>query len=306
MTLNSSFHKIKLRERRLQFIRTHQDAFDVILDFPLPLFEKLVIELEGSHIIELSCKVEADRLFAGRFLIFPDQQENDWHRSLAQALNFLDSIENRVGVEINRDSLQHFLAAHITSGKIVAITTGLDLRPKLEYSSVKIHVAVGENSEELVRTAITLDGGYYSAELVQVLLKDCFLIGFDFFLNGHSEVELYIGCSRRKDSSHNNRGESTRYYIRKNFPQKVSLLLDASDSFVAGFSKANVEPVLYYGFENIKDIPKYFLFNGLGNRVYDFCRSQNSIKITWIGINERDLESNRLENFRLYYQRIFA
>lgn len=294
-----------LREQRLTFMRAHQEAFDVTPDFPLPLFEKLVTELEGSHVIELSCKIEADRLLAGRFLIFSDQEDN-WHKSLAQALKFLDSIESRVGVEINRDSLEKFLAAHINSGKIMGISTGLDLRPELENSSVKIHVMVGENSEELVRTAIALDGSHYPLELLQVLLKDTSVIGFDFFLNGYSEVELYIGCSRKKDSLPNNRGEFTRYYIGKNFSHKVSSLLDASDFFMAGFSKANVEPVLYYIFENIKDIPKYFVFNDLGNRVYNFCRSQDSITMTLIGINERDLERDRLDNFRLYYRRSFG
>ncbi|EAW34319.1 LynF/TruF/PatF family peptide O-prenyltransferase [Lyngbya sp. PCC 8106] len=294
-----------LREQRIQFMHAHQDAFDVSTVFPLPLFEKLVTELEGSNVIELSCKIEADKLLAGRFLIFSDQ-ENNWHQSLAQALQFLDSIESRVGVEINRESLDKFLAAHINSGKIMGISTGLDLRPELENSSVKIHIMLGENSEELVRTAIAIDGSHYPVELAQVLLKDTMMIGFDFFLNGHSEVELYISCSRKKDSLPNNRGESTRYYIRQKFSPKVSSLLDASDFFVGGFSKANVEPVLYYAFENIKDIPKYFVFNDLGNRVYDFCRSQDSITMTWIGINERDLDRERLNNFRLYYRRSFG
>lgn len=303
MTISSVFANNYLQEQRLQFIRTHRDVFDVNPDFPMPLFEKLVIELEGSCIVEPSCKIEADRLHAGRFLIFSDR-ENTWHKTLPQALNFLDSIESRVGVKINRNSLLQFLAAHITSGKIMGISTGVDLRPKLEDSSVKIHVMIYENSEELVSTAITLDGGYYPVELVQVLLKDCRTIGFDFFLNGHSEVELYCYSSDSKGFTH--KGEYLRYYIQKNFSQKVIYLLDKADIFIAGFSKANVEPVLYYGFENIKDISKYFCFNGLGNKVYNFCLSQDFIVLTLIGVTERKLDIERLDDFRLYYRKQFV
>ncbi|MEA5500196.1 LynF/TruF/PatF family peptide O-prenyltransferase [Limnoraphis robusta] len=310
MTINSRFQQNNLREQRLQFMRGHQYFFDVTPDFPLPLFEKLVVELEGSSIVELSCKVQEDRLLAGRFLIFSDQifsnQENFWHKSLVQALNFLDSIESRVGVQINRSSLQQFLAAHITSGKIIGVTIGLDLRPELKDSSAKIHIMVSENSEDLVSMAIALDGGYYPLELVQTILKDCRMIGFDFFLNGHSEVELYTYSSRKKDGLHNNQGKSTRSYIRKNFSQKVSSLLDASDFFMAGFSRANVSPVLYFGFDDLRDVKEHFLFNVLGDRVYDFCRSQDSITITWIGVTEQDLEVNRLDDFRIYYRRNFA
>ncbi|HBL12751.1 MAG TPA: microcyclamide biosynthesis protein [Cyanobacteria bacterium UBA11162] len=305
MILTPMFCHNHLKEQRLQFMRVHQDAFDVTPDFPLPLFEKLVIELEGSCGIELSCKVEADRLLAGRFLIFRDQ-ENVWSRPLAQALEFLDLVETRVGVEINRDSLEQFLAAHITSGKISGVSTGLDLRPELKNSSVKIHVGICKNSEELVRTAIALDGGHYPVELVQSLLKDTITIGFDFFFNGRSEVELYGYASGKKEQLHNNRGKYLRYYMQKNFSQKFVFLLDSAEHVMAGFSKANVSPTLYFGFEDIKDIKKYFLFNSLGDRVYEFCQSQNSILLSFVGVNEQELESNRLENFRIYYRRKFT
>ncbi|MFN6498673.1 MAG: LynF/TruF/PatF family peptide O-prenyltransferase [Nostoc sp. DedQUE01] len=302
------FQQNYLREQRLKFMRDHQVTFDVTPDFPLPLFEKLVMELDGSCIVELSCKIEAERLYAGRFLIFSDRvfsvPEHNWHQPLEQALNFLDAIETRVGVTINRDSLEKFLRAHMASGKIIGITIGLDLRPEIENSSVKIHVMIAENSEDLVSTAIALDGGCYPVELVQVLVKDCRMIGFDFFLNGHSEVELYGYSSEKKRSIH--RGIYLRHYIKKNFSRKVISLMDNADHFMAGFSKANPQPVLYYGFDNIKDVSKYFYFNDLGNRVYDFCQSQNNILITWIGITEKNLEIERLKNFRLYYRRSFS
>jgi LynF/TruF/PatF family peptide O-prenyltransferase len=196
---------------------------------------------------------------------------------------------------------------HIGSNKIVANTVGVDLRPSIEKSSVKIHlhIDIDEDAEELARTAITLDGGYYSPELTQVLLKDTTLIGFDFFLNGHSEVELYPSCPGGKYELSRNWGRTLSAYVQQNFSKEVVSLFNISDIFMAGFSKANIEPVLYFAFFDIKDIPKYFLFNSLGDRIYNFCQSQDDDRSGYycIGVNERDLIGNRLENFRFYYNK---
>ncbi len=54
-------------------------------------------------------------------------------------------------------------------------------------------------------------------------------------------------------------------------------------------------------FNNIKDISNYFLFNTLGNRIYSFCQNQDCILLAIIGVNEKELYSNRLENFLFDY-----
>ena len=67
MNPTSVFQENYLREKRLDFIRAHQIAFDVEPLFPLPLFEDLVSNLQGSYALEQSCKIESDILHAGRF-----------------------------------------------------------------------------------------------------------------------------------------------------------------------------------------------------------------------------------------------
>lgn len=61
-------------------------------------------------------------------------------------------------------------------------------------------------------------------------------------------------------------------YISSN--KKVISLFNVSDVLAASFSLERIEPVLYFTFLNIKDIPQYFAFNSLGDRIYDFCQSQ--------------------------------
>ncbi len=61
--------KNSLKEQTLQFIRNHQQAFDVEPVYPLRLFEDFVMEVEGDCSIEASCKIELDKLIASRFML---------------------------------------------------------------------------------------------------------------------------------------------------------------------------------------------------------------------------------------------
>lgn len=190
MNLTSIIENNHLKNRRLQFIRNHQEVFDVEPTFPLPVFEEAILEIEGSCYVESSCQVEGSRLLAGRHEVgqYPGKT---WPESLTHAFKFLDKIENRLGVRINRGSLEHFAAAHIGSDKITNNTIGIHLGSKQEDSSVGLYVYIEdeEDPEELARTAIALDGDRYSDELTQVLIRDTIVIGFELLFDGRSHVE---------------------------------------------------------------------------------------------------------------------
>lgn len=306
MSLIQTIQSNQSKEQRLQFIHSHQNAFDVDSSFILSSFEKAVLEINETCGIEPSCKVEGDRLFAGRFTAI-SQLGGNWKGALAQALRFLDTLESRVDFEVNRELLHRFLASHLDSPKITSSIVGVDLRPSIEESSVKIHFHVDkeEDAGELAQTALALDGGDYSPELIQALSKDTTLIGFDFFLNGDSEIELYASCPGGKGELSGNWGRDFLPYVRKNFSDKVISLVDVSDMFMVGYSKANPEPVLYFAFFDLKDIAQYFSLNSLGQRIYDFCKSQDGLFYYCLGVNEQDLAGNRLEKVRFYYGKVF-
>lgn len=301
MNLTSIIENNHLKNRRLRFIRNHQEAFDVEPTFPLPVFEEIILEIEGSCYVESSCQVEGSRLLAGRHEVgqYPGKT---WPESLTHAFKFLDKIENRLGVRINRGSLEHFAAAHIGSHKITNNTIGIHLGSKQEDSSVVLYVYIEdeEDPEELARTAIALDGGHYSDELTQVLIRDTKAIAFKLFLDGRSRVDLCT-CAPAQPGALGIRGKYLTPYIQKYFSQKVNYIFRGSDLLMASFSKAYATPVLWFYFTNIKDIPKYFLFNSLGDRIYDFCQSQSCITGTGVAVTEPELEKSRLENFCFYY-----
>ena len=283
-------------------MRAHQAAFDVDPVFPLTLYEDVVLQMEGSCGVESSCQVKGNQLFAGCFDV-SNYKDANWPKSLVHVFNFLERVESRVGIQFNRNLLQQFLAIHIDSSKIFDGSLGLHLRPELKDSVVKIyiHLETDTDPEELVRTAIALDDSCYSPELTQVLLKDTLVIGFNLFFDGRSDIELCPCSPGGKHGALGNRGQYFTPYIRKKFSKKVNSLFDVSDIVYASFSKANPEPILHFQFVDVKEIPKYFMFNNLGDRIYSFCQSQDCITYAVVGASEKNLESSRLDNFHFYY-----
>ena len=166
---------------------------------------------------------------------------------------------------------------------------------------IYFHLDDHEDPEELARTAIALDGGYYSAELTQVLFRDLFIIGFELFFDGRSQVELGP-VAPAKPGTLGNRGKYFTPYIQKHFSAKVnSLFRRGPFLLMATFSSAFVKPLLWFGFAKIKDVPNLFLFNSLGDRIYNFCQSQSCITDSCLVATESEFEKIRLENFDVYY-----
>nr|ANA85200.1 BisF1 [Prochloron sp. LV5] len=304
-SIASELQHNRLKDRRLQFLRAHQDAFDVEPTLILSLFEEAVWGIEGNCGVEPFCTVEKERLFAAHFQV--SNEKHSWPGSLTDAIKFLDRVETQVGVKLNRDLLDRFVAVHIGSHKIINNTIGIDLRPKHEDSCLKVlmHLEFEEEPEELVRTALELDGGSYSPELLQALLKSTIAIGFNIFLNGYSDVELWPVCvGERHEGRKLNRGRYLKDYIQKNFSPKVNYLLRESGLLAVVFSKAKkADPVLSFHYEDIKDIRKSFSFNSLGDRIYDFWQTQDCITFPGVNVTESELEKARLEKFSLFYNK---
>jgi len=302
MTLDRSFQEINLRERRLHIVRSHLAAFDVNPVFPIPLFEEAILEIEGTCGVDSKCSVEKDKLFPIDFQVCNDQGRT-WPMSLTHAVKFLNKIESTVGVRLNRNLLERFATLHFGSHKIENNGIGIDLRPLKEDSCLKIylHLDLKEEPEELVKTALELDGGIYSPELFQVLHKSTVVIGFNLFFNGYSDLELWAASpGDQYEVPNSDRGKYLRHYVQRNFSQKVNLLFKESAFLCVSFSQGK-EPILVFHYEDTKEIPKSFLFNSLGDRIYSFCQSRDCVTYGGVFVTERELEKERLENFGIFY-----
>ena len=288
--------KDRLKEQKLQFIRNHQQAFDVEPIYPLPLFEDFVMGVEGDCSLEVSCKIELDKLIASRFLLFFKDKAQQWQKYLHQSLTFFSQVENRVGVQIDYSLLQQFLGSNFDFSKVTVLSAGIDLRDNLAESSLKMHIRIKDYPEKLNKALfLTSD----SEDLISVR-RYLSVVGFDFYFNGRSEIELYPEVQEEDFAK-----PEIQDLVWRHFPKFVLEPLKVTSLFGFGFSKANNNPVLYYHLKNRQDLTNYFKLNDTAQRVHSFYQNQDILPNMWIGTAQKELEKTRIENIRLYYYKSF-
>ncbi|MEQ8539051.1 MAG: LynF/TruF/PatF family peptide O-prenyltransferase [Coleofasciculus sp. D1-CHI-01] len=305
MFLDQSLRQINLRERRLQIVRSHLDAFDVESVFPIPLFEEAILEIEGTCGVEPSCKVEGNQLWAGRFEVCNDIGVV-WPQCLNYTVKFLDQLESHLGVKIKRQAFEQFCAIHFNSRKIVNNSIGIHLDNNIKNSSVSLyfHLDFEQDPEELVRTAMTLTQKFYPEELTQILIRETIMIGFELFFDGRSVIEICAGAPAISGKL-GTKGNYLTPYIEKNFSQKVNDLFRKSRLIILSYSQVYTEPILWFYFidDDAKKLSTLFYFNGLGERICGFIKNQDCLVDAAVTVTEKELEKSRLENFCIFYTR---
>ncbi|MFM7883345.1 MAG: DUF5838 family protein, partial [Microcystis panniformis] len=256
-----------------------------------------VMEVEGDCSIEASCKIELDKLIASRFMLFFKDKAQEWQKYLAQSLAFFQQVENRVGVQLDYSLLQRFLGDNFDFSKLEVLSAGIDLRTNLADSSVKMHIRIGDYPEKLA-TAFVLSDGVADSNYLSGFVH---LIGFDFYFNGKSAIEIYAEV--REDDFFK---PEIINQVWQHFPKSALKPLQASSLFYTGLSKANHNPVLYYHLKNKQDLANYFKLNDTAQRVHSFYQHQDILPNMWVGTAQQELEKTRIENIRLYYYKYFG
>jgi LynF/TruF/PatF family peptide O-prenyltransferase len=298
--MNSATQTTLLNKQRLYFIKAHSQAFEVEPSlYPLEIFEDFIAKLDDDSVISLeaSCKIEADKLLAARFLAFINPP---FEKSLAQTLKFYRQVENRVGVRLNYDLLQQFLGESFDFSKVYRSTVGVDLRQNIADSSLKMHIRLKDYPEKIAM-ALALDGNHYSDALRWIALQAIPQVGFDFYLDGRSEIELYVELTEEQFQQ-----PQIRALLEQSFPPTVLKPLQVSDVFHIGLSKANTNPVLYYNLKDKKDLLNYFAINDMARKVHAFYHHQEVLAKMWVGVAQQELLNSRIENIRLYYYKSFV
>jgi LynF/TruF/PatF family peptide O-prenyltransferase len=311
MSSTSVFQENYLREKNLQFIRAHQIAFDVEPIFPLPLFEEFVANAEGDCGIEASCKIEVDRLIASRFLLFFDRSDKAVSpaNKLAKVLDFFHQVGNRVGANIDYNLLDQFIDRPNCLNTVMQISCGVDLRSTLSESSLKTHFRLdfldqpANSILDLIDFALSLscldDSSMDLLNTFNPYIPRHKLIpqvGFDFFLNGSTEVELYLEITEEY-FNHPQVWQALQY----RFSEKILSPLEVSDFFHIGLSKVNSNPVLYYRLKNKRNLTRYFSTNVTADRVVSFYQQQTTRPDMWIAASEENLGKQKLDSVKLYY-----
>lgn len=284
--------KERLKEQRIQFIRAHQQAFDVDPIYPLYLFEDFVVSVQETCSLEASCKVELDKLIASRFLLFFKDSTQQWRKWLNQSLAFFGQVESRVGVQLDYSLLQKFLGRDFDFNKITVLSTGIDLRKHLPDSSLKMHIRIEDYPEKLDEAlSLTRD-----SDDLMPLRQFLSVVGFDFYFDGRSAIELYPEVPEKDFDK-----PETQQKVWQYFPKIVLEPLAVTTLFGFGFSSASNNPVLYYHLKDRSKLSQYFRLNDTAQRVHSFYQHRDVLPKMWVGTAQQELEKKRLENVRLYY-----
>ncbi len=284
-------------DEKLHYIGAHQTAFEGEPFYPLEVFERLTAETEGG-LVESSCKIEKDKIYPVRFnLSFGAETLIE---NFNRTLNFFHEAENRTDVKVDLELLQKFLSPTFDFSKLKGLQTGVDLRSELGQSRLKLVVRIKDYPEK-IEQALALHSDSDTEEFRQLLLYSCLVIGFDFYLDGRSAIELYPEIKKQD-------------FLRRDIQQQILQVLspqalrplNASSMLMVGFSKTNPDKIVYYQLENKNDLLNYFSLNDAARRVHAFYQEQPVRPSMWVGLPERELLGGTIQNINLYYQKYFG
>lgn len=285
MVSNQNLNNIN---HNIRYINEHKQAFDIEYFYPLDIFENFAEQAQNWG-IECSCKIDHDRFYPARFNFFPNKFT---FKEVSLVFDLFQRVESRCDVKLDYRTIHKFLGNNFDFSKVTKIVTGVDLRKDFSASRLKFWFWI-DNYPDKLETAISLLGDREDLRLLYV--NNSWLVGFDFYLNGKSTIELYPSMSKE---------ELQKVDVRLKLSQVLSVpalnILDNFNSVLIGFTQKNRDRLIYGYLIN----PNEFidnLHNDIANRVNNYYRSKNVLN-TMICFSEKELIAGSLDNFNLYYQ----
>lgn len=282
-------------EEKLRYIGNHKQAFDIEPLYPLALFEEFVATT-GDCLIECSGKIKQDQLYPARIdLQFSDKQH---FRNIHASIDFLKRAASRTDVNLDLDILSTFLAGNFDYTKVQTVLLGIDLRHHLSESRLKLFIRIGDYPEKM---ALAKHLCNINQESEALLRSDTLHIGFDFYLDGRSAIELYPEL--KKDELNQ---PAIYHHLKTMLSPEALKPLPLCSLFGIGLSPANEANVLYYHLENIQDFLSYFPINDTARRVHDFYLQQEGSRKMWVALSESEMQAGKINNVNLYYSKAFT
>ncbi|MGE5656399.1 MAG: DUF5838 family protein [Actinomycetota bacterium] len=284
-------------QENLRYIEEHQQIFDIENSYLLNFFKEFIREQrkDKGGIIACCCNVEKDRSYPARFYhAFEFNLPNPGMKLLdiEDFLAFSRRLEENPEVQIDRRLLQQFLATGLDPNKVQTVSFGIDVRPELRHSRIKLYLTIKDYPEKIA-TALALCGE--QRDWKNLIVNGILMVGFDFFFNNRAAVEVYPSFS-----SADLQRPSVQAYLAERLPVRAFQILRESGSFQIGISDENDSDVLYFhqfksansmvdylGNEGVKQVHSHYR-----NRVFqDLC----------LGIPEAEFYGHSIQRVKMYY-----
>lgn len=282
--------------KKLYYISAHKHAFEIDNLYPLNLFEGFVeriekIEKPENCVLESSCKIDHDKLYPVRFNIgFP----NNSIKQLHAVMDFFRRVESRVDVKLNLSLFQQFIGNDFKLDKMTDLMLGIDCRRELSDSRLKICLTI-EDYPEKQKAAVILNNNIDEVTS-NLLISNRLHIGFDFYLNGRSEMELYPHIMQQDFQK-----LDVQQRLSKVLSPPALQVVPACTRICVGISKANRDKIIYYYLENMGDFLNYFTVNDTARKVHAYYLKQPVVEMC-VALPESELlAGTTIKNLNLYY-----
>lgn len=285
-------------EENLRHIEYHKQIFEIENSYPLNLFEEFIGKQRkgkgGS--ISCCCNIDKDICYPSRFAYLSEVYVSDPTIKLLDIedfLSFAHRIEERPEIQIDRSLLQQFLATGIDPSKVDMVTVGVDVRPELRNSRIKLYLTINDYPEKIA-TAIALCGEQRDWD--KLIVNGNLLIGFDFFFNNRAAVEVYpTFYSADLDRP------DVKAYLTSILPTKSLPLFYESRGVQIGISNENDSDVLYFTNFKSPDRAIDYLSNEMVKQVHTHYRNRFFHRL-YLGIPESDFYKDSVRRVKMYYQ----
>ncbi|AFY37273.1 Methyltransferase type 11 [[Leptolyngbya] sp. PCC 7376] len=282
-------------KKNLRCFHEHKAAFNVENFYPLNEFETFLKSQEKCN-MDCSCKIDSDKLHAGRFNLVYHNHLNDtknFYIALTDILNFFGKVESRAGIKLDYQPLQQFLGQDFNFKRLFRVLVGVDAKPEVSESRLKLFVWLRDYPEK-VKAALDLYGDFSSKdEIRSLILNDNLLLEFDFHFNNRTEVKLYPTLHRENFLG------SHREILGNMLPAKALSLLEMCMQFQIGFSPSNKSNILYFYPFNSKHF-LHFIGNEMVEKVQSYYRHQPLKKVA-VCIPIAEFENYSINKINLYY-----
>ncbi len=262
---------------------THKSILNILENEYLKLFEDFITKNNDSIFLECSCKKERGSFFGSRFNFWYTDKEHI--KNLNNTINFFKAFCGDEAV-VNYGLLNKILNIGVDLNETNKVIGGIDLRDNFQDSRVKLWLEINKKDKETIKNIFrNID---YNEEYLKLLKESSnkFLFGFDFWLNGESNIKTYYWFDEKD-------------LIKDTFEGKIKKLVKECHIVHISFNSKELEKTIHFHPKDINSFVDKINSEELKEMINKVIKIDK--KTTVISLKEKEIENNKIESFNLYY-----
>lgn len=282
----------KKKERVLaQKYLFHKKEFSIPESQNILIFENQILGKNEPFMLECSCKVSPEGVFAGRFNI-GYKSKIDHKKKISQILDFFREYSGSGSVVLDRERLNRIIH-DLQSFAIAQIGFAIDVREEKEESRLKVAMIISGKIPDVKRLAEAYKDHELYGLIKESLTSTNLLCAYDFYPDGRSAMKLYP-LYKKDDLNH--------LIEKKIIPEneRIRKMISVCRTFHLAFKNTQSEKVYHFRPRNEETFVR-----DLNNKVMSDVHAKiltcpHRYKLI-VGIPEDEIVSGKIVNANIYY-----